>query len=343
LEKDIGRHQQLQNTNPKEMDAVEISQPGGPEVLRLVRRPVPEAAPGEILIKVASAGLNGADLSQRRGTYPMPPGVNDITGLEVAGSVVALGRDVGNFANGDMVCALIAGGGYAQYVTAPQEQCMSIPAGVNIQEAGGLPETFCTVWTNLIDRGALAAGETTLIQGGTSGIGCTAIQMAKAFGATVIATARTDEKCRAMTRLGADRAINYSSENFLEVCRDFTEGRGVDVILDIVGGPYIPMELELLAFGGRLVFVNLRAGRIVEADFGHIHAKHLTVTGSRLRPRSIKEKGDICRQLETHVWPYFADGTIEPVTYQVFPLAEAAEAHRLMESSDHIGKIILTP
>jgi len=325
------------------MDAVEVSQPGGPEVLKLVKRPVPKVKPGEILIKVASAGLNGADLSQRKGTYPMPPGVTDIPGLEVAGSVVALGPGVEKIAMGDAVCALIAGGGYAEYAVAPWQQCMPIPAGVGLQDAGGLPETFCTVWTNLIDRGALKAGETTLIQGGTSGIGCTAIQMAKAFGATVLATARTDEKCRAMTRLGADRAINYSTENFLEVCRDFTEGRGVDVILDIVGGPYIRMELELLAFGGRLVFVNLRAGRIVEADFGHIHAKHLTITGSRLRPRSIEEKGDICRQLEKRVWPHFADGTIRPETYRIFPLAEAADAHRLMETSDHIGKIILAP
>ena len=304
---------------------------------------MPEAAPGEILIKVASAGLNGADLSQRKGTYPMPPGGTDIPGLEVAGSVVALGAGVEKFARGDTVCALISGGGYAEYATAPQQQCLSIPAGIDLRDAGGLPETFCTVWTNLMDRGALKAGETALIQGGTGGIGCTAIQMAKAFGATVLATARTDEKFRAMTRFGADRAINYSTENFLEVCRDFTDGRGVDVILDIVGGPYIPMELELLAFGGRLVFVNLRAGRIVEADFGHIHAKHLTITGSRLRPRSVEEKGDICRQLEKQVWPYFADGTIKPETYRIFPLAEASEAHRLMESSDHIGKIILAP
>ena len=333
----------MTDTNPEEMDAVEISQPGGPEVLTLVKRPVPEAAPGEILIKVVSAGLNGADLSQRKGTYPMPPGVTDIPGLEIAGSVVALGQGVQNIAIGDAVCALISGGGYAEYASAPQEQCMPIPFGVELKDAGGLPETFCTVWTNLFERGALAAGETALIQGGTSGIGCTAIQMAKAFGATVLSTARTDEKCSAMTRLGADRAINYSTENFLEVCRDFTGGCGVDVILDIVGGRYIPMELELLAFGGRLVFVNLKAGRIVEADFGHIHAKHLTVTGSRLRPRSIEEKGNICRQLETRVWPYFADGTIKSETYRIFPLAEAAEAHRLMERSDHIGKIILAP
>lgn len=325
------------------MRAVGVSQPGGPEVLALVQRPVPEPGPGEVLIQVASAGLNGADLSQRRGTYPMPPGVTDIPGLEAAGVVASRGAGAERFVVGDAVCALIAGGGYAEYATAPEAQCMAVPPGVALRDAGGLPETFCTVWTNLMDRGALKAGETALVQGGTSGIGCTAIQMAKAFGATVLATARTEEKCRAMTRLGADRAINYSTENFLEVCRDFTGGRGVDVILDIVGGPYIPMELELLAFGGRLVFVNLRAGKMVEADFGHIHAKHLTVTGSRLRPRSVEEKGAICRALEEQVWPLFASGAIKPETYRVFPFAEAAAAHRLMESSDHIGKILLAP
>lgn len=273
----------------------------------------------------------------------MPPGVTDIPGLEVAGIVVAVGDGVVKIAPGNEVCALIAGGGYAEYAIAPQQQCMSIPTGVEFQDAGGLPEAFCTVWTNLMERGGLKTGETALIQGGTSGIGCAAIQIAKAFGATVLATARTEEKCMAMTRLGADRAINYSTEDFLEIGRDFTDGRGVDVILDIVGGPYIPKELELLAFNGRLVFVNLRAGKIVEADFGHIHAKHLTVTGSRLRPRSVEEKGRICRQLEERVWPHLASGAIKPETYRKFPLAEAAKAHRLMETSDHIGKILLVP
>ena len=323
------------------MNAVEVSEPGGPDVLKLAKRPVPVPEAGEVLIEVRSAGLNGADLSQRKGTYAMPPGVTDIPGLEVAGTVAAVGSGVARLSVGDDVCALIAGGGYAEFAVAPQEQCMSVPPGVGLVDAGGLPETYCTVWTNLIDRGALAAGETALIQGGTSGIGCTAIQIAKAFGATVLATARTEEKCQAMRRLGADRAINYSTESFLEVCRDYTDGRGVDVILDIVGGPYIPMELDLLAYNGRLVFVNLRAGKVVEADFSHIHAKHLTVTGSRLRPRSVAEKGKICRQLEKNVWPLFAAGTIKPETYRVFPLAEAAAAHRLMETSDHIGKVIL--
>ena len=328
---------------PDEMVAVEIAEPGGPEVLRLARRPVPVPAPGEVLIRVAAAGLNGADLSQRRGTYPMPPGVTDIPGLEAAGTVVARGAGAERFAVGAAVCALLSGGGYAAYATAPEAQCMKVPPGVSVADAGGLPETFCTVWTNLLDRGALQAGETVLIQGGTSGIGCTAIQVAKGFGARVLATARTAGKCRAMERLGADRAINYTEEDFLAVGKSVTKGRGVDVILDIVGGAYLPKELELLAFGGRLVIVNLRAGRVVEADFGHIHAKHLIVTGSRLRPRSVEEKGTICRSLEEHVWPLFAAGRIRPETDSLFPLAEAAAAHRRMESSDHIGKILLVP
>jgi putative PIG3 family NAD(P)H quinone oxidoreductase len=272
----------------------------------------------------------------------MPPGVTDIPGLEASGTVVSVGNGVDRFRVGDEVCALISGGGYAEYVTAPALQCMTVPAGVSLRDAAGLPEVFCTVWTNLIDRGGLKPGETALIQGGTSGIGNAAIQIAKAFGATVLATARTEEKCRAMERFGADRAINYTTEDFQEVAMAHTSGRGVDVILDIVGGPYIPKEMELLAFGGRLVFVNLRAGRRVEADFGLIHAKHLTLTGSRLRPRSTEEKGAICRALEDRVWPLFADGTIRPETYRCFPLSEAADAHRLMERSDHIGKILLT-
>ena len=327
---------------PDRMTAVEISEPGGPEVLRLAKRPVPVAGAGEVLIRVCAAGLNGADLSQRRGAYPMPPGVTDIPGIEASGIVVALGSGVDRFSAGDEVCALLAGGGYAEYVTAPAGQCMPVPPRVSLRDAGGLPEAFCTAWTNLIERGALKAGETALIQGGTSGIGHAAIMVARAFGATVLATARTAEKCRAMERFGVDRAINYTVEDFQAVARDFTGGRGVDVILDIVGGPYIPKEMELLAFGGRLVFVNLRAGRIVEADFGLIHSKHLVLTGSRLRPRSVAEKGDICRALEARVWPLFANGAIRSETYRSFPLGEAAEAHRLMESSEHIGKILLT-
>lgn len=328
---------------PERMTAIEIATPGGPAVLTPASRPTPRPGPGEVLIRVAGAGLNGADLSQREGRYPMPPGVTDIPGLEASGTVAALGEGAARFAVGDTVCALLSGGGYAEYVTAPEPQCMPVPANTPLEDAGGIPETFCTVWTNLIDRAGLGSGETALIQGGTSGIGCTAIQIARAFGATVLATARTAEKCAAMTRLGADRAINYTTEDFEAVAREFTDGRGVDVILDIVGGPYIAKELALLAFNGRLVFVNLKAGRVAEADFGHIHAKHLTVTGSRLRPRSIEEKGAICRALERAVWPLFADGRIRSETYRRFPLANAADAHALMETSEHIGKILLIP
>lgn len=330
-------------TIPAEMKAIEISSPGGPDVLSLVTRPVPEPGKHELLIKVASAGLNGADVTQRKGAYPMPQGVTDIPGLEVAGTVVAAGSNTNRIKIGQPVCALISGGGYAEYATAPEPQCMYLPAQVELLEAGGIPETFCTVWTNLIDRGALKSGETVLVQGGSSGIGCTAIQIAKLFGATVFSTARTEEKCRAIQTLGVDRAINYTTESFLDVCREVTDGRGVDVILDIVGGPYIPMELELLAFGGRLVFINLTGGKVVEANFGLIHSKHLTITGSRLRPRSIEEKAEICRDLEQKVWPLFEKGEIKSVTHSQFPLSDVANAHRLMESSEHIGKILLIP
>lgn len=327
---------------PESMTAIEISTPGGPEVLRPAERPVPQPQRGEVLIKVAGAGLNGADLTQRQGRYPMPPGVTDIPGLEASGTVAALGADVRRIKVGDEVCALLSGGGYAEYVTVPALQCMPIPASVALADAGSLPETFCTVWTNVFDRARLRAGETFLVQGGSSGIGYTAIELAKAFGAKVLATARTAEKCRACERLGADRAINYREEDFLEVAKQFSGGRGVDVILDMVGGSYIPKELELLAHGGRLVFVNLKAGRIVEADFGLIHAKHLVITGSRLRPLSIEEKGAICAQLVEKVWPLFAGGQVKPEIYRRFPLREAAAAHRLMETSEHIGKILLT-
>lgn len=328
---------------PETMTAIEVSKPGGPEVLRPVIRPVPSLAENNVLFRVTTAGLNGADLSQRKGTYPMPPGVTDIPGLEASGTVVAVGSKTKRFTVGDTVCALLSGGGYAEFAVAPEDQCMTVPPDTALEDAGGIPEAFCTVWTNLIERGALKSGETALVQGGTSGIGCAAIQIAKAWGANVLATARTAEKCRAMDRLGVDRAINYVEEDFVEVGKSFTDGRGVDVILDIVGGPYIPRELDLLAFGGRLVFVNLRAGKTVEADFGQIHAKHLIVTGSRLRPRSIEEKGEICRQLEENVWPHFGTGAVKTQTYRCFPLAQAADAHRLMETSEHIGKILLAP
>lgn len=327
---------------PKTMTVIEITTPGGPEVLRPAEREVPRPGPGEVLIKVAGAGVNGADLSQRLGRYPMPPGVTDIPGLEASGTIVAVGENVRGFEPGDKVCALLSGGGYAEYALAPSPQCMPVPANVALADAGALPETFCTVWTNVFERAQLKAGETFLVQGGTSGIGYTAIQLAKAFGARVLATARTTEKCRACERFGADRAINYTAEDFFEVGKAYTRGRGVDVILDIVGGSYIPKEMELLAHEGRLVFVNLKAGRIVEADFGLIHAKHLVITGSRLRPLTIEQKGRICAALVEKVWPLFASGKVKAEIYRRFPLRDAAAGHRLMETSEHIGKLVLT-
>ena len=328
---------------PNKMRYVSVSKPGGPEVLEIRECPLPSCGKEEVLIKIAGAGLNGADLTQRKGKYQLPPGTGNILGLEASGTVLAVGQNVTTLKEGDEVCALIKGGGYAEYVCAPALQCLSIPSGVSLMDAGALPETFCTVYTNLIDRGALKKGECVLIQGGTSGIGYTAIQIAKFVGAKVLATARTTEKCDAIRRFGADRAINYIEEDFETIATDFTDGNGVDVILDIVGGPYIPKELNILAKNGRLVFVNLRAGKVVEADFGQIHAKHLTVTGSRLRPRSVAEKAAICGSLKEQIWPAFSTGDIKVGVFKRFSFEKAAAAHTLMESSAHIGKILLYP
>ena len=311
--------------------------------MRLASRPVPTPAAGEVLIRVHAAGVNGADLREREGKYPVPPGAPDIMGLEISGEIAAVGDGCSRFQLGDQVCALLIGGGYAEFALAPEGQCMVIPKGVSLTDAAGLPEVFCTVWTNMMDRCGLQAGESVLIQGGTSGIGHAAISLASACGATVFATARTDEKCAAMRRFGAHHPINYSHQDFAEVCRTETDGRGVDVIIDIIGGDYLPKEVELLAHGGRLMLINLRGGKVAEVDFGHVHAKHLTITGARLRPRSIAEKSAICRSLEDQVWPLFEQGRIAPETCAVFSFAEVSEAHRLMESSQHIGKIILTP
>lgn len=330
-------------TIPIEMTVILADPPGGPDVMRLAQRSVPVPGPGQVLIRTHAAGVNGADLREREGKYPVPPGAPDIMGLEVSGEVVALGSECNRIQVGDQVCALLIGGGYAEYTLAPEGQCMPIPKGVSITDAAGLPEVFCTVWTNMMDRCALKAGEAVLIQGGTSGIGHAAISLAKAKGATVFATARTEEKCAAVRRFGADHAINYREQDFAKVCRAATDGRGVDVIIDIIGGDYLPKEVELLAHGGRLMILNLRGGKQAEINFGHVHSKHLTITGARLRPRSIGEKSSICRALERAVWPLFADGTIAPETFAVFPFSKAAEAHELMESSQHIGKILLTP
>lgn len=327
---------------PETMTAVEITAPGGPDVLIPATRPTPSPAAGEVLIRVYGAGLNGADIKQRRGVYPMPAGAPDIPGLEVSGEVVAVGKGVSTPKTGDLVCALISGGGYAEYAVAPAPQCLPIPDNVDLVAAGGLPETYCTVWTNVFERGRLSDGESFLVHGGSSGIGVTAIQLAKAFGATVLTTAGSDEKCHACRELGADHAINYRLENFKDVALEVTNDAGVDLILDMIGGDYIAPELELLRHEGRLVFVALGGGRVAQADFGLIHAKHLTVTGARLRPRSIAEKGMICKALKEQVWPLFRSGKIQPVTDAVFPLQDAAEAHRHMETGKHIGKILLS-
>ena len=328
---------------PATQTVIEISKPGGPEVLVPATRPVPEPKPGEVLIRIASAGINRADCLQRMGRYPMPPGAPDIPGLECAGTIVKLGPDVTEWKNGDQVCALMIGDGYGEYAAVPAVQCLPVPTGVSMIDAGGLPETFCTVWTNVFERMHLQSGETFLIQGGSSGIGVTSIQLAKAFGCKVLATAGSDEKCQACRDFGADVAINYRTQDFVAVGKQATDGRGVDAILDMVGGDYIPREIELLAREGRLCFVALMAGTKVEADFGAIQRKHLTVTGSTLRSRSIPEKASIVAALRQKVWPLWAAGKLRPFTYRQFPLREAAEAHRLMKSSQHIGKIVLVP
>jgi putative PIG3 family NAD(P)H quinone oxidoreductase len=323
------------------MTAIEIREPGGPEVLVPASRPVPSAGPGEVLIKVAAAGVNRPDVLQRKGGYPPPPGASDIPGLELAGQVVALGEGAERWTLGDRVTALVAGGGYAEYCSAPAAQCLPIPEGLDLAEAAALPETFFTVWSNVFDRGGLQAGESFLVHGGSSGIGTTAIQLARAFGSRVFATAGSAGKCRACEELGAERAINYREEDFVEVVKAATDG-GVDVILDMVGGDYIPRDIKALAPDGRLVFIAFLGGSTAEVNFLPMMIKRLTLTGSTLRIRPIGFKAAIAQQLETKVWPLIAQGQIRPVMHQRFPLAEAAQAHGLMESSTHIGKIVLT-
>jgi NADPH2:quinone reductase len=324
---------------PQFMIAVEISGPGGPDVLRVTERPVPEPAEGEVLIRVEAAGVNRPDIMQRQGKYPPPPGASDLPGLEVAGTIV---HGAGRWRNGDRVCALVAGGGYAEYCAVPLPQVLPIPEGMSAVDAAAIPETYFTVWTNLFDRGALKAGERVLVHGGTSGIGTTAIQLARAFGAIVFATAGSDEKCAAAMRLGAAAAFNYRTEDFVERVRSETGGCGVDVILDIVGGGYVPRNLACLATNGRLVQIGLQGGSKAEVDFRLVLNKRLTITGSTLRPRTPEEKGAIARQLEEHVWPLLAAGTVRPHVDRTFPLREAAAAHRALESGNVIGKIVLT-
>ena len=323
------------------MRAIEISQFGGPDVLRLAERPDPIAGPGEVLIDVAAAGVNRPDVIQRLGKYPPPPGASDLPGLEVAGIVAALGVGVSSFAIGDEVCALVAGGGYAERVNVPQEQCLPVPRGLSMIEAAAIPETYFTVWTNVFERGELTGGESILIHGGTSGIGTTAIQLAHAFGARVLTTAGTDEKCEAARALGADHAFNYQTTDWVAAAKEATSGRGVNMVLDIVGGDYIGRNLDLLASEGRLVQIAFLKSPKAELDFSVMMRKRAWITGSTLRPRTPAEKGAIAQQLRQHVWPLLEARVVRPIIHQVFPLAQAADAHRLMEAGTHIGKLVL--
>jgi putative PIG3 family NAD(P)H quinone oxidoreductase len=325
------------------MLAVIVPTPGGPDALQAVRRPIPAPAPGEVLIKVAAAGVNGADLSQREGRYPIPPGTPDVLGLEAAGEIVALGAGATGWTIGDKVCALLIGGGYAEYCAVPAEQCLPIPAGLSVEQAAALPEVAMTVWTNVFEIGQLKPGETLLVHGGASGIGTHVIQLAHRLGSKVIATAGSDAKCRRCEELGAAKAINYKTEDFVAAARQYTEGAGVDVILDMVGGDYIQRGLELLAHGGRLVMLAQKKGSKVEVDLGLIQAKHLCLTGSRLRPRPIPEKGRLVAAVRKAVWPLIECGDVKPIIDSTFPLRAAADAHRRMHSGEHIGKVLLIP
>ena len=332
----------MTNALPDEMTVIEIPEPGGPEALKPAKRPLPSPGSEEVLVKVAAAGVNRPDVMQRKGMYPPPPGAPDTPGLEIAGEVVAVGDGVSSVRVGDRVCALVPGGGYAAFCVAPAALCLPWPKGMDAVSAAALPETFFTVWTNVFDRGRLKKGERFLVHGGTSGIGTTAIQLAKAFGATVYATAGTAEKCKACEKLGADAAINYREEDFVQRIEALTDGEGVNLILDMVAGDYLPRNLKCLAVEGRLVQIALQNGPKVEMNLLPVMLKRLTITGSTLRPRSVAQKAEIAADLKAKVWPLLAEGKVKPVIHATFPLEKAAEAHALMESSKHIGKILLT-
>ena len=325
---------------PAEMDVVEMSAAGGPEVLVPGRRPVPHAAPGEVLVEVAAAGVNGPDLMQRKGLYPAPPGASDLLGLEIVGEVVAVGEGAARWETGDVVTALTNGGGYAEYCAVDARHCLPIPHGVSVRDAGGLPETLFTVWSNVFLGAGLRAGETLLVHGGAGGIGTTAIQLGKAFGATVIATDSPEARCAACRELGADHAVDHRQEDFVEVVR---KAGGADVILDIVGGPYVEKNIKAAKHDGRIIQLAFALGSKVEINLMPIMLKRLTYTGSTLRTRSPEFKARVAADLERHVWPKIAAGAFRPVTNRVFPLREAAAAHRLMESAEHVGKILLVP
>jgi NADPH2:quinone reductase len=329
-------------TVPETMAVVEIATPGPPEVLKLGRRPVPRPGPGAILIKVAGAGVNYPDLLQRQGRYPPPPGASDIPGLEVAGEVVAVGEGIAGVCVGERVCALVAGGGYAEYCVAPAPQCLPVPKGMDDIAAAAIPEAFFTVWANVFERGCLKSGETLLVHGGSGGIGTTAIQLGRAFGARVFATAGSPEKCAVCESLGAEKAIDHRREDFVAVVRERTGGRGADVILDILGGEDTARNIECLALDGRLVQIAFLKGPKAGVNLTPIIQRRLTLTGSTLRPRTVEEKGAIAWALRGSVWPMLDRGTVRPLVHKTFPLAQAAEAHRLMEARQHVGKIVLT-
>jgi putative PIG3 family NAD(P)H quinone oxidoreductase len=324
------------------MIAIAISKPGGPEVLRPVDLPVPKPGPREVLIRVTAAGVNRPDVMQREGKYPPPLGASDIPGLEVSGTVAACGSDARRWREGDEVCALVSGGGYAEYCAAPDVQCLPIPSSVDLASAAAMPETFFTVWANVFERGRLKARESFLVHGGTSGIGTTAIQMARAFGARVFATAGSDDKCAACERLGAERAINYRTGDFSAALMSLTGGKGIDVILDMVGEPYFSRNVSLLAVDGRLLQIAMLHGARAEINLTQVLRRRLTITGSTLRSRTVEEKGAIADAVERTVWPLVEEGKLRPVVYAALPLVQAAEAHRILDSGSHIGKIVLT-
>ncbi|POY35315.1 zinc-binding dehydrogenase [Solitalea longa] len=324
------------------MRAVVITQPGGPDVLQIQERPTPSIKADEVLVKVMAAGINRPDVAQRSGRYPAPAGAPpDIPGLELAGTIMQLGANVNNLKTGDNICALVAGGAYAEYCAVPAELCLPIPQGLSMAEAASIPETFFTVWSNVFDRGGLKKTESLLVHGGSSGIGTAAIQMAKAMGNTVYATAGSTEKCNYSEDLGADKCINYKTEDFEKAVLELTEGKGVNVILDMVGGEYIGKNINTLADDGRLVFINAMKGFKTEVDFLKVMQKRLLITGSTLRPRPNAFKSEIAHNLKKHIWPLLENGAIKPVIYKTFTLENAAEAHALMESSTHMGKIVL--
>jgi len=329
-------------THPATMRAVIADGGGGPEVLKLVERPVPQPGQGEILVRVHAGGINRPDVFQRLGNYPPPPGASDILGLEIAGEVVACGEGATDFAPGDRVMALVASGGYAEYAVVAQDNAIPVPQGLSMVEAGAIPETYFTVWTNMFDRGGLQPGETVLIHGGSSGIGTTAIQLAKAFGATVFVTAGSQEKCAACLKLGADRAINYRDEDFVAVAKEATDGKGVPLIIDMVGGDYIGRNYDAAAIEGRIVQIAFLKGGMAEVDFRRLMVKRLHHTGSTLRPRSVAQKAEIAHSLREKVVPLLAEGRCKPIIDSTFKLEDVSKAHARMDSSAHIGKIVLT-